>query len=95
MPQLNKLVDKYKNKNVVFLALTFNDSEIVKTFLKTHVFNYTVISGSRNIDKEYQVSLWPTSFVIGGDSKVKIALGTEEHIDLTLSKQIESALASM
>lgn len=95
LPQLNKLVDHYKSRDVVFLALTFNHGKNVEAFLKTHIFKYTVIPGSRDIDKDYQISSWPTSFVVGRDGKVKLAMGTDENIDMTLSKQIESELAGI
>ena len=31
MPNLNKMVDKYKDKDVVFLGLTMNHKQIVET----------------------------------------------------------------
>jgi peroxiredoxin len=94
MPELNELVIKYKHKDVIFLALTYNDSKKAGTFLSAHDFAYTVLPGSGKTDKDYQITSWPTSFVIGRDGKVKIASGSEENIALTLSKQIELELQS-
>ncbi len=92
MPKLNELVKNYKRKGVIFLALTFNDSKKAGSFLKTHQFAYTVLPGSGNTDKAYQMTSWPTSFVIGRDGKVKLAVDSEEDIALTLSRQIELEL---
>lgn len=92
IPKLNSLVDKYKDNDVIFLALTFNDGTNAESFLKTHAFSYTVLPASKTADKAYQITSWPTSFVIGRDGKVKFATGSEENIDLSLIKQIEAEL---
>ncbi|MET3501307.1 peroxiredoxin [Mucilaginibacter rubeus] len=94
MPKLNELVDHYKHKDVFFLALTFNDRLKAGAFLSTHKFAYTVLPGSGDADKAYQITSWPASFVIGRDGHIKTVLGSEEDIAASLSKQIERELRS-
>lgn len=45
MPELNKLVDQYKNrKDICFLSFALDKEEDLKKFLKKTTFNYKVIS---------------------------------------------------
>jgi len=92
MPQLNDLVKKYNKKNVAFLALTFDDRKTVNTFLKKHDFNYTLLPSSKEVDKKYQISSWPASFVINGDGKVKEAINATDNIFSRLSELINEEL---
>jgi peroxiredoxin len=92
MPKLNDLVNKYRNKDVVFLGLTFNDRSKVNEFLKEHKFHYNLLLSSQKVDKMYQINSWPTNFVIGRDGKVKMATYFDEHIFSTLSGWIDRAL---
>lgn len=64
MPGLNALVQDYKGKDVVFLALTYNTREQVTSFLRKRSFDYTLLPDSKDVDKKYNVSSWPTSIVI-------------------------------
>jgi len=91
IPELNKLVENYQGKDIVFLALTFNDQNAVTGFLKEHRFAYTILPSSREVDKVYQVSSWPTSFVIGKDGKVAFAANYDEHIFDLLNAVIDKA----
>lgn len=62
IPKLNKLADKYKN--VVFISITFNKEEVVKKFLKNHIFNYKHIAQNDLIIDDYQASAFPTHLII-------------------------------
>lgn len=92
MPELNQLVKDYQGKNVVFLALTFNDAQNVREFLKNRVFDYTILPSSHETDKLYAVSSWPASLVIGRDGKVAFAGNYEENIRKTFSEHIDKVL---
>ncbi|NCD72435.1 TlpA family protein disulfide reductase [Mucilaginibacter agri] len=92
MPSLNDLVKRYKDNDVVFLALTFNNERDVREFLNDHAFAYTILPSSRQIDKKYQITLWPTSFIIGRDGNVSAAINFSENVESTLSAGIDIAL---
>ncbi len=47
MPALNELKEKYKNSDVVFLSITFEDKSTVQNFLKKHSFNFTAIPDAK------------------------------------------------
>lgn len=93
MPELNKLVEKYKNKDVVFLGFATNKKAKIDQFLKTKSFNYNLIADSENIANLYNVNSFPTHVIIDKNSKIVhyvSGLGptTVEEID----KKIESLL---
>lgn len=43
IPELNKIVQEYKGKDVVFLGLATDDVTILEEFLKEHPFDYEII----------------------------------------------------
>jgi peroxiredoxin len=90
MPELNELVRINDSKNVVFLGLTFNNADQIKTFLKKRTFNYTLLPDSREVDKKFQVSLWPTSIVIDKDGYVKLVVNSNPKIREELTAVINS-----
>jgi thiol-disulfide isomerase/thioredoxin len=71
IPELNKLVDNYKdNPNVVFLAIALDYSYEIKKFLKTTAFNYDIIDNGRYIADGYKINLYPTSVILDKEGKV-------------------------
>lgn len=92
MPDLNGLVHKYPQEKVVFLALTFNDAAQVKEFLETHVFDYTILPSSGEVDKSYAISSWPASFVIGKEGEMLFAAESGPELVKQLESTIDKAL---
>ena len=92
MPQLNEITKMYTPDKVVFLALTFNDAAKVQSFLQTHEFSYTILSGSKAIDQQYKVSGWPTSLVINKKGIVTFAANISPDIKRDLSSAINANL---
>lgn len=76
MPELNKLVEKYKAKDVVFLAFEVNNYTAAK--LKTIMsrsFHYTLVPNKRSeVAKTYQVKTYPTSYVIDQKGIIRFGL---------------------
>ncbi|PWK80229.1 peroxiredoxin [Mucilaginibacter oryzae] len=71
IPELNKLVDDYKNNpSVVFLAIALDYSWEIKKFLKTTAFNYDIIDNGRYIADGYKVGLYPTNVILDKEGKV-------------------------
>ena len=70
MPELNKLVEKYKNKEVIFLGFANNDQPKIEKFLKTKSFNYNIIANNSELVKLYNVVSFPTHIIIDKNSKV-------------------------
>ena len=92
IPELNSLVQDYKDKNVVFLGLTFSTKDQVKKFLIKHPFDYTLLPGSEEANKKYNVSSWPASMVIDKNGVIKKIINSSENIHEELKNGISSLL---
>ena len=93
MPSLNNLVTEFKNKDVVFLAITFNKKDVVKQFLKKKTFNYTIAANANDVVSMYGVQSFPTSIVINKKGEIVLKeLGYRTNIKTVLSKSIKSLL---
>lgn len=64
MPELNKMVEKYKSKDVVFIAFGLDKKRSIDTFLMKQEFNYNIIPSSNKVVSEYKVFAFPTHFVL-------------------------------
>jgi peroxiredoxin len=93
MPELNKLVDKYRDKNVVFLGLTYHIKPNIERFLQRFEFKYNLIPESQIEIHNYHVQTYPTHIII--DQNGYIVLREEglsyDTVDL-LDKTIEALL---
>jgi thiol-disulfide isomerase/thioredoxin len=96
---LNNLVEKYKNENVVFVAITDEDEDIVQLFLKTQPFNYQHLNGAEGeeIYNNFQTGMYkvyPMHIIIDQEGKIsykrKNAL---KNIEAKLVKRIDLLLA--
>lgn len=77
--ELNKLVKKFEDKGVVFIAPTLDDANTLKPFLKEHSFNYHVVPNSGGLivvtysDGSGNV-VFPTHIVIDREGKIDTRL---------------------
>src|SRR5665213_3409877 len=71
MPALNQLKEKYKNSDVVFLSITF-ENKTVTEFLKKHPFNFTPISGAQEYCDNL-VTIFPLTLFINRQGIVQAA----------------------
>jgi len=71
IPELNELVEKYKNTDVVFLGFAINDEEKIKKFTKTTTYKYNIIPDSKEAVKTYSINSFPTHIVIDKQSIIK------------------------
>lgn len=92
IPELNMLVQQYKNKDVVFLALTYNTQQQVESFLKKRAFNYAQLTDSSAVIEKYNVFYFPTSFVIDKNGMVKGVLESSAAIYQDLKTIIDAAI---
>jgi peroxiredoxin len=69
IPGLNKLVDKYSDKNVKFISITNDDVDKVSEFLENHEFKYDITFVSNNSEKIFGNS-YPKNIVIDKDNTI-------------------------
>jgi peroxiredoxin len=73
IPELNRLVESFAGKDIVFLGFTSNDKSTIGTFLSRHPFKYNVIPDSEGVIDSYGVRGFPTHMIIGKDSRIAFA----------------------
>lgn len=87
IPRLNKLVEVYKDKDVVFIAFTEDTAKKLKPFLKKHPFEYRIIPDSLKLIGQYGVRigneslmLYPTHILIDQEGKIESRVAGLEGI---------------
>jgi len=91
MPDLNNLVVKYKNDDIVFLSVTYNKGEDVKNFLSKTTFNYPVAAGQRPLIDQYGIVAYPTNMIIDKTGHVVLLLSGFSTDNI---KKIDDAISS-
>lgn len=93
IPDLNKLADEFKGKDVVFLAVSHDDEKRLKKFFKKHPFSYTQLS-SKSLAKEYGIRSFPTNIVLNKNLEVVLhKIGGRDDIYNVLKEEIQKQLA--
>lgn len=93
IPDLNKLYDKYKDKGIKFIAVTFDDKKETEKFLKKMEFNYPIaILGIETI-KKFNINSFPTSLIVDKNGMIIFEkTGLSQNIYTELDNQIIKAL---
>ncbi len=94
MPELNKLVDKYRDRSdVKFLAPAGDQSNALINFLKKKQFNYQVLNNGGDIWKDYRIDALPIHIVIDRNGKIiKRLKGAQPNIFDLLSTAIDRCI---
>jgi thiol-disulfide isomerase/thioredoxin len=72
-PELNKLVDKYQEKNdILFISLAIDKKNNLINFLKTREFKYETIPEMKNyLITDLNITQFPTHLLIGKEGKIR------------------------
>lgn len=95
---LNKLVEKYKDSKVIFLAITDEAYESTILFLENELFSYQYLAGdeAKKIFDKYQTSMFktfPIHIIIDQEGKIVFKKkGTRRNIEKNLEKRINRLL---
>jgi len=94
MPELNELVESFKNnKEVVFIAVALDAKYEIREFLKTNPFSYNIIYDARYIAQKYNVTSYPTHVVLDRQGKVVFhTTGLAMNTVSWVKKSIDAAL---
>ena len=93
MPELNELVEEFKGKEVVFLAIAINNQKQLKKFLKKTDFNYKVISSGQSVSDSYGIKGFPTNVIIDQNGLIQYAsTGIGPNNKVNLQKEINKLL---
>jgi peroxiredoxin len=93
MPELNELVEEFKEKEVVFLAIALNTKKELKKFLKKNKFNYSIIADGQAIAQTYQIKGYPTNIIIDKSGVIHyVSTGVGPNNKENLQKAINQLL---
>jgi thiol-disulfide isomerase/thioredoxin len=93
MPELNKLVEKYKGKDVEFLAIALDEPSQLKSFLKKTDFDYQVLSISDKDVAPLNITGYPTHLILNREGQIVFkSMGYSPGSIEALEKAIEAEL---
>lgn len=80
IPKMNQIVDRYKGKDVVFLALTMENEAKVNPYLRKNPFNYTILTNGfgvvlkyANMSKDGGINMgFPSYFLINKQGAIHV-----------------------
>lgn len=86
MPILNEIKHELKDKDIVFLAVTFENPKEVSSFLNRHKFDFTHLVDGRDFIDELGVIFYPKTIIIDEKGIVKridkkIKMDSKEDIE--------------
>jgi len=86
-PELNNLVDNYRNrKDIVFISLALDSKEKLNQFLSQKKFNYAVVADQEKfIRNELNVSMYPTHIIIDRNGVILKVVNSADEMILALS----------
>jgi len=98
---LNKVVDQYKGKDVVFIGLATNDKAKLESFLKKNPFKYNIVPKAMQTilsfgepDKSGKINIpFPMHIVIDRDGKITVRRSGIKGLDVVkaeLKQQFET-----
>lgn len=93
MPHLNKLVEEYKNNEVVFLAPAPESESQIKKFLKKYSFDYNIVPSSIDLITAMNIENFPTHLIIDKEGIIRqVFIGNAEDIKEKIQLEIDKLI---
>lgn len=91
MPQLNKMVEKYKERDdIVFISLAIDQKKPLQDFLKTTQFDYvTIPDQGEYMNKQLKVPAYPWHFIINKQGLLIKAVGEATDVEMLLERELK------
>jgi peroxiredoxin len=88
-PQVNKLVEVYKDrKDILFISLAEDSPEQLKTFLARKPLSYSVIPNMKDyMNEALQLNSFPTHFILNKEGMISKVLPNFESLEVALAKE--------
>jgi len=90
IPDLNKIKEKYKDKDVVFFAITFDSKDILSEFTKKKSFDFTLIPSGFKTLQQFKIKEYPTTIIIDKEQKINLI---DDLLVLNITKKIDKMIA--
>lgn len=95
MPELNELVEEFKEEEVIFLAPTFNTTSQVNKFLNRFNFDYQIIPDVKDFCLELNIRSYPTHFIVSPEGVIeKVMIGYSPVTVNSFRKSLNKLLVS-
>ena len=93
IPNLNRLVEKYKGQDVEFIGFADDEPGLISQFLVERPFNYIQVPSSKDIAANYSITGYPTNIVIDKEGNIVVSkVGYDPEIEDILSEAIDKSL---
>lgn len=93
MPELNKLVEKYKGKPVLFIAPSLDDKNALDKFFTKMTFDYQILPDAKSLADKMNLRAYPTHLIIDGKGKIKeVIIGGSKDIFQELDSHIQKEI---
>jgi len=91
MPQLNRMVQKYKDRDdILFISLASDPKKPLQAFLKKTQFDYaTVPNLAKYMENELKVPAYPHHFLINKQGLLVKAVGEASEIEMLLERELK------
>ncbi|MDB5191469.1 MAG: hypothetical protein JWQ96_1032, partial [Segetibacter sp.] len=88
-PELNKLVDEYKDRSdILFVSLATDSKEDLQAFLKKKQFNYAVVpSKEKYMLEELNITSYPTHILVDKEGKIVKVVNAIEDLAPFIKRQ--------
>lgn len=88
-PAVNKLVDKYKDRNdIVFVSLAEDTPQQLKAFLTRKPLSYAVVPNMKNyMNETLHLNAFPTHFILDKNGMISKVLLNNESLEWALEKE--------
>ncbi|WP_029273663.1 TlpA disulfide reductase family protein [Flavobacterium sp. KJJ] len=88
-PQVNKLVEEYKDrKDILFISLAEDSAEQLKLFLARKPLSYSVIPDMKvYMNEALQLNSFPTHFILNKEGLIAKVLPNFESLEVALTKE--------
>lgn len=83
MPELNKIVQQYKNRDdIVFVSLASDSEATLKKFLSKRNFDYAVVPNQKEfMDTTLNLEIYPTHFIIDKKGTITKVVNDVKYVD--------------
>lgn len=91
---LTRIAKKYAGTDVVFISLSKDNENRLRSYLMTHPSNWIIIPGASSIAEKYNVYGYPTHIIIDKEGRIDSKIiGGYDKIDEELARYIERCRA--
>jgi thiol-disulfide isomerase/thioredoxin len=88
MPHVQELHERYEERGLRVLAISYEDPEVMQPFLTQHAYTMTVGSDpTKKVVSAYGVKSWPTTYLIDPQGKIAFA-GAPYDVEPAIEKAL-------